>query len=163
MHVVWKNRKNKFNHVITSHIIQDSMWHSYLYFIPDYNKLGNYNKQIFRQSWCGDAADSGYFGKLQVIYDVIDCYLEGGTCQWQARCSRRCAALVGLVDQKIPKCSPVIYTLTGHWWRSILTHCPLFCHVLKTVLNLISRTLSFFLENYYQTKNGHFEFNHVTY
>lgn len=35
MHVVWKNRKNKFNHVITSHIIQDSMWHSYLYFIPD--------------------------------------------------------------------------------------------------------------------------------
>lgn len=75
---------------------------------------GNYNKQIFRKSWCGDAADSGYFGKLQVIYDVIDCYLEGGTCQWQARCSRRCAALVGLVDQKIPKCSPVIYTLTGH-------------------------------------------------
>lgn len=78
---------------------------------------GNYNVPNFRQSSCEDAADYGQFGKLQVIYDVIGCYLEVAACQWQARCSRRCAALVGSCDKtwQIKKSQVFTCHLHTHW------------------------------------------------
>lgn len=71
----------------------------------------NYNVHIlnFRQSSCGDAADYGQFGKLQVIYDVIGCYLSvAGTLLSTMRCSSR-VMRQNLADQEI-KCVHLSFT-----------------------------------------------------